>query len=223
MKRTAIPHNMKLSFCSVPFRVIFPLFLLALAGTMKGQKIMPGPADLYHEAGEYIVAGDYNEALPILLNLYERGYSGANVSYKIGECYLNLKGQKTKALPFLKDATQKISETYTGDSLNEDMAPVKSLLYLGVSYRLMYDFDNALVYFNKFLSELDEQDAENRFLALYHINRCSNARELIAAPARFSCDTLPVYINTPFPNFNPVVTANEKECIIWTGSNFTMP
>ena len=34
--------------------------------------------------------------------------------------------------------------------------------------------------------------------------------ELMAAPARFSCDTLPEFINTAYSNFNPVVTTDER-------------
>jgi outer membrane protein OmpA-like peptidoglycan-associated protein len=202
---------MNLPFGNIPLRAMVLLFATGFAGTLNGQKIIPAPEDLYQEASEYIMAGDYQEALPVLLNLKEKGYNGANISFKIGDCYLNLKGQKIKAIPFLKEASQNISKTYSGISLDEGVAPLKSLLYLAISYRLRYDFSNALLYFTAYLDSLDDKDIENRSLVQYHIARCLNAGELIASPARFISDTLPADINTQFSNFNPLVSADEKQ------------
>jgi outer membrane protein OmpA-like peptidoglycan-associated protein len=185
------------------------LFLtVSLPGS--GQKIIPSPADLYTDALEYFFAGDYSEALPVLLTLQEKGHASANISYKIGECYLNMQGQKTKAIPYLKEAVQKISATYSGNSLEEEFAPATSLLYLGIAYRLNNDFNNALACFNNYLNSIDDVDKENKALAEYHIQRCNYAHELMASPARFTADTLSDNINTPESNFSPLVTSDEK-------------
>jgi outer membrane protein OmpA-like peptidoglycan-associated protein/tetratricopeptide (TPR) repeat protein len=186
------------------------MIALMFAGPAYGQ-IVPGPEDLYLEASEYMLAGEYQEALSVLLNLREKGFYGANISYRIGECYLNLKGQKTKAIPHLKEAVQKISGTYSGDSLPENAAPVKSILFLGIAYRINNDFSNALSSFGAYIEALDISDVNNRSLAQYHIERCLNALELIAAPARIRCDTLPDMINSAFSNYNPLVSADEKQ------------
>ncbi len=175
-----------------------------------GQKIVPSPADLYNEVLEYVLAGEYNEALPILKSLEDKGYHTANISYKIGECYLNIPGQKTNAIPYLKDATLKISPKYTGNTLDEEYAPVKSLLYLGIAYRLNNDLSNALACFNSYLNRADDVEIENRALAEYHIERCNNARELIASPAVFTTDTLSGIINSVVSNSNPLLTPDEK-------------
>jgi hypothetical protein len=188
------------------------VFLLVLTACLPGlgQKIVPSPADLYNESLEYIFAGEYNEALPVLKSLEDKGYHTANISYKIGECYLNIPGQKTKAIPYLKDATQKISANYTGNALEEESAPVKSLLYLGIAYRLDNDLNNALACFNSYLSKIDDVETENRALAEYHIERCNNALELIASPAIFTADTLSEIINSVVSNSNPLLTPDEK-------------
>ena len=188
--------------------VIFLLLTASFQGS--GQKIVPSSADLYAEVLEYIFAGDYSEALPVLLTLQERGLGTANISYKIGECYLNIQGQKTKAIPYLKDAVQKISGDYSDSSLEQENAPVKSLLYLGIAYRLNHDFDNAVACFRNYLNAIDEEDQVNRTLAEYHIARCENALVLMASPAIFETDTLPESINSVASNFRPVVTADEK-------------
>jgi outer membrane protein OmpA-like peptidoglycan-associated protein len=191
-------------------QVIITVLILAASFPLSGQKIIPTPDDLYSEAIEYMFSGDYGEALPLLLNLQERGFSSPNVSYKIGECYLNIRGQKTKAIPYLKEAAQKVSGAHTGNSLKEEYAPFKAILYLGIAYRLNNDFDNALQILNSYLNTIDDVDKDNIRLAEYHIERCYYARELIASPAKFSVDTLTNPINTTSSNFNALVTPDEK-------------
>ncbi|HJZ41798.1 MAG TPA: OmpA family protein [Bacteroidales bacterium] len=198
-----------LSDCIITGAFVF-FFILVSSVAVYGQKIAPSPADLYATAEEYMFADDYREALPVLLGLADKGYNSANISYKIGECYLNIPGQKTRALPYLKEAAMKISGEYTGVMIDEPNAPAKALLYLGVAYRLNNDLDNAVSSFTDYLNSLAENDAENRALALYHIDRCLNAHELIAAPAKFSSDTLPEVINSQISNFNPLLTFDEK-------------
>lgn len=188
--------------------IIF-LFLTILL-PLTGQKIVPTPADLYKDAIEFMYSEDYKDALFILLNLQENGYQTPNTSYLIGECYLNIQGQKTRSIPFLKEASQKVSSGYKGNSLEEEYAPVKTLLYLGIAYRLNNDFDNALHFLNTYLNEIDDVEKDERSLAEFHISRCNNALEMIQAPSDFSSTSLPDEINTANSNFNPVVTNDEK-------------
>ena len=82
---------------------VIVLLLLAVLFPLSGQKIVPTPADLYSEAVEFMFSGDYSDALPILLELAgQRGFNSPNISYKIGECYLNSPGSKNKGHSLLK-------------------------------------------------------------------------------------------------------------------------
>ncbi len=190
--------------------VLVLILILTVTYPLRGQKIVPTPEDLYADAGEFMESGDYADALPLFLTLKDRGYATANINYLIGECYLNLPGLKTKAIPFLKEAINNVSARYSGTSLAEEAAPARALLFLGIACRLNYDFDNALMYFNSYMQNLDDTDIENRRMAEYHIERCRNARDLMDAPALYTADTLPLQINTTFSNFNPLVTPDEK-------------
>lgn len=186
------------------------LFSVVAGFPLQGQKIMPTPSELYTDATEFIYSGDYFDALLLLLSLEDRGHKTANVDYLIGECYLNIQGQKTKAIPFLKTSIQNISANHSGTTLQEEYAPVKSLLYLGIAYRLNYEFDKALKCFNDYIRHLDETDRDNLRLAEFHIERCNNARELMESPAKFSADTLDNTINSSASSFNALVTPDEK-------------
>ncbi len=188
--------------------IIF-LFLTILI-PLTGQKIVPTPADLYKDAVEFMYSEDYKDALFILLNLQENGYQTPNTSYLIGTCYLNIQGQKIKSITYLKEASQKVSSGYKGTSLEEENAPFKALLYLGIAYRLNNDFDNALHYLNTYLNTIDDVEKDERSLVEFHISRCNYALEMMQAPSDFSCTTLPDEINTAYSNFNPIVTNDEK-------------
>jgi outer membrane protein OmpA-like peptidoglycan-associated protein len=193
---------------------LYLLCLLIIACfPLSGQQIVPTPDDMYADAGEFMYSGDYRDALEILLTLHARDYQTANINYLIGECYLNIQGQKTKAIRYLKEAIPNISANYSGKNLQEVFAPEKSLLYMGIACRLDYDFDNALHFFNKYILTIDDSDRQNVRSAEYHIERCNNARELMASPAKLSIDTLEINLSNHFFCFNPLVTADEKTIV----------
>jgi outer membrane protein OmpA-like peptidoglycan-associated protein len=176
---------------------------------LHGQKIVPSPADIYDEAVEYMFAGDYSEALPLFLSLDEKGYDNANISYKIGECFLQTEGRKAEALPYLKNAVTSTTSHYT-DSLSEIKAPIKAFFYLGIAFRLNYNFTAATAAFESYLNLLEAADEASRMLVQYHIDRCRNAEEMISAPSGFKCDTLPDVVNTLFSNSRPLVNFHEN-------------
>ena len=197
-----IPH--------LPIRMrALPVFLF-LFFSVEAQKIVPTHEDIYAEAEEYMLAGEYKEALPLYLILYERGYTTANLNYKIGECYLNLPGQKDKAIPYLEKVLSKVSASFSGKDLTEENAPLSAYLYLGIAYRLNYKFDKARETYSSMLTRVDTSDYQTRMLLEYHINRCYNAEELILSPAIVKRDLLPQSINNLYSNTNALVLQNEK-------------
>ena len=188
---------------------ILPVFLFLFL-SVDAQKITPVTREMYSEAEEFMLEGEYKEALPLYINLYEKGFTTANIRFKIGECYLNLPGQKDKALPYLEKAVTKISPSFTGKDLTEENAPLIANLYLGIAYRITYQFEKARSAFRSMLSAVDTSDDQIRMLLEYHIKRCNNAEDLIKSPARVQKDRLPAIINDGFPNSSPLVVNNEK-------------
>jgi len=193
----------------LPLKIkVLPLFAMLFL-TVNAQKIVPTHEDIYAEAEEYILAGEYNEALPLYQSLYEKGFTTANLSYKIGTCYLNLPGHKDKAIPYLEDAVTKGSSSFSGKELTEENAPLSAWLYLGVAYRLIYNFDKARQTFMSMLRQIDTADHQTRMLLEYHINRCYNAEVLIQSPTIVRWDFLPQNINNQFSNVNALTLPNE--------------
>jgi outer membrane protein OmpA-like peptidoglycan-associated protein len=168
----------------------------------------PSDEDIYNEAEEYIFSEEYNEALPLYEKLFEKGYNTPNIKYKIGKCYLNIQGQKLKALPYLKEAVEKVSKKHYKNVLNEPNAPLSSIYFLAVAYRLHNNLDEAIETFNIIKDSLDTDDLENREIIDMQIKRCLNGRELINKPINVKEEKLDDIINSDFSNFNPLVTSD---------------
>ena len=69
MKKTVIWRKMNFAYPNLLMRVIFLFLVILFSGNLLCQKMVPSPQDLFTEANEYMLAGDYQEALPVLLNL----------------------------------------------------------------------------------------------------------------------------------------------------------
>jgi outer membrane protein OmpA-like peptidoglycan-associated protein len=188
---------------------ILPL-LLSLSCLFLSGQFRPSYEDIYNEAEEYLFSDEYREALPLYEMLLEKGYNTSNIKYKIGKCYLNIQGEKLKALPYLKEAAEKASKKNYKNELEETNAPLSSVYFLAVAYRLHNKLDKAIETFNIVKDSLDADDLENREIIDMQIKRCLNAKELISKPVSIKEEKLDEIINTHFSNYNPLITADES-------------
>jgi outer membrane protein OmpA-like peptidoglycan-associated protein len=168
--------------------------------------------DLYQEAGEYILADEYPEALPLYIQLLEKGCNNANIHYKIGQCYLNIPGQKANAIQHLEIAVKRATRNYKGDSPEEDAAPLHACYLLGMAYRINYQLEKSIQTFDLLLDSLNSDPAELIRID-EQIKLCKNAGELIKNEISLKAKRLDDNINTPNSNFNPVV--NQSETILF--------
>ena len=95
------------------------------------------------EVDEYLLTGEFSEALPLLLRLEKSGYRSSNISYKIGECYLNIPGYEKLSIPYLINALKDTALNFNNETSSNDHAPVKAYLVLGDAYRINGNLDEA--------------------------------------------------------------------------------
>ncbi|MGC9470582.1 MAG: OmpA family protein [Bacteroidales bacterium] len=171
--------------------------------------------------GDYfLLYEEYADALPFFLELYEIDPDNANICYRIGMCYINLPGQKEKAIPYLEKAVKNTTTTYREGNHREDRAPLEAYYYLGAAYRIQERFDEACQIFDQYLALIENGDTINRNFILQQINACENAREYMKNPVPFDAANLGPPINDQFPNFKPVTTPDEETLIFVTGLKF---
>ena len=161
------------------------------------------PVELETKAEEYIAEQNYKKALSIYLVLDSIKPKTIRILYKTGICYLNLNETKN-ALVFLKQCI----------GLEEKKIPTLNY-YLGRAYQLSHEMDNAIKYYkaciedakennNKTLQSLSEKAEKN-------ILKCENGKLLMSKPVKLDVVNLGPEINTQYPEYAPVISADETE------------
>ena len=85
--------------------------------------------------------------LPPAISEYPENY---NLSHKIGLCYLNIDGQKDRAIEYLEEAAITATANYREGSLKQKTAPYIAWFDLANAYRINYQFDKAKEAFKKY-------------------------------------------------------------------------
>lgn len=132
-----------------------------------------------------------------------------NIKYKIGTCYLNIPGEKGKAVPYLESAVLHSSYDAKINSFREKRAPLDAYFYLAKAYMINNDLEKALITFNKFktLAQGTKQKGGMKNLAYIdqEIQACNNAISNQETPFRTSKKRLPEFSQGSI-NENPAVS-----------------
>jgi tetratricopeptide (TPR) repeat protein len=166
--------------------------------------------DDFIEAEYFFVSGDYQDALPYYLRLYEKMPENANVAYRIGACYLNIEGKKNLAIDFLGTASKNLSAKVREGTLSQVSAPYDALYDLGCAYLLNYQFDKAKEAFSRYLGTLLPDDHENQDIVRQQIKSCETAKEFISKPVALTEENIGRIFNDEKSNFNPVISGDGK-------------
>jgi outer membrane protein OmpA-like peptidoglycan-associated protein len=148
------------------------------------------------------------------LQVYRRGYeSNANVNYRIGSCYLEIPGQKDKAIEFLEKASLSASTKYKSSSLNEKYAPIDVYLYLGNAYRVNSRLSDAIKTYRKYKELLPADEKALHQYADKQIEACNIAAEFMSNPLDLTFENLGEKINSSSDDYNAVVSGNGSTLI----------
>ena len=162
----------------------------------------------FREAESWILFEDYREALPVYQELLKLYPDNSNFKYRIGQCYLNMPGEKTKAIAYLEEAVNNINPDYREKKFREKGAPYDALYYLANAYRIDLQLGKAIETYRLFMEKLDPKIYDTT-IVLFQIRSCENARVLMASPVFIKEENLGKVINNEHSEFNPVVSADE--------------
>jgi outer membrane protein OmpA-like peptidoglycan-associated protein/tetratricopeptide (TPR) repeat protein len=160
------------------------------------------------EAKNNIEAGDklfeqgsvfYKEAVDPYLLANKFNPNNALLNYKIGKCYL-FSNYKLKSIPFLEKAL----------SLNPNVDPQVHYL-LGKAYHLNMEWDRAISEFKLFQQGLKADEAAELMSDVNrHIEQCLTGKELVKKPISVFIDNVGPEINSEYPDYGPVISADES-------------
>jgi tetratricopeptide (TPR) repeat protein len=187
----------------------FMIAALCLVFPVKGQTLGRNDA-LKSDADYYLMEKDFDKAQDIYLNILKSEPDNAAIKYRLGICYLNSADEKAKAITYLEDAAQKVSEKYNESSFKETNAPVDALFLLGSAYRINNQLDKAEDAYIKYKQYLNPNDAYDLEVVDQYLKSCNVARDLETKPVNLTVENIGNKINTPVANFNAVVSGDGK-------------
>ncbi len=167
----------------------------------------------FTEGNFLILEGNYTQALKNFLSAYLIDSTNTNINYKIGYCYLKTVTEKNKSLYYLKKSVVKTTKKYTDVEPSEKKAPVNAFYYYGQALHFNYKFDEAIDNYEKFKSYLGPKQADLITEVNRQIEISKNAKVLVSAPINVILQNLGDSINTAYPEYSPVMSADERTLI----------
>jgi outer membrane protein OmpA-like peptidoglycan-associated protein len=170
---------------------------------------------LYFSDAEFFLAEEeYVDALYDYLELYNNGFeNNANINYRIGICYLNIPGQKDKAIPFLEKAIKNTKLNNRESVFREKKAPLDAYLYLGNAYRVNNNLNKAIESYNKYKELLPSTDRVNIEYVDKQIDACNVALEYLENPIDIQKTNLGELINNNASNYKAVISGDGNTLI----------
>jgi hypothetical protein len=176
--------------------------------------------DTFLESEYFFMKGDFADALPGYILIYDQMPENANMAYMIGVCYLNINGKKNIAPSYLESAARKVSSRHKEGTVSQLTAPYDAIYQLGVAYRINYQFDKAKDAFKRFRETLLRDDTDNLNFLNHEITTCDNAKRIIEKPVEFSVENMGPVFNDGKDNFNPLISGDGKSFIFMSSLKF---
>lgn len=164
----------------------------------------------YKKAMDSIKKGDaycakgphyFRFAISYYLSAEKFNPDNAMLNYKIGKCMI-YSTQKMKAAKYLEKAI----------ALNP-MITADVHYFLARAYHLNMDWDKAKQEYNTYLQTLTPDKSGVIAEVRRKIQECDNGKQLCQAPIRVFIDNLGSTINTKYPEYHPLISADESKII----------
>ncbi|HYX07300.1 MAG TPA: OmpA family protein [Bacteroidales bacterium] len=189
---------------------LFIIFTTIITLNIKGQ-FSYIPEEMFADANDFIVSEEYREALALFQRLQADGYDNPNITYLEAICFLHIPGQQERAVASFEEAVNHIVSDYKQNDIKETGVPNVAKFYLGVAYRLDERISEALDIFDQLKNKWPAGDNLMHQKINREINICKTARKMIEHPVLCNFKNAGALVNTPYNNFNPVTTPDEKE------------
>jgi tetratricopeptide (TPR) repeat protein len=198
-------------------------FLLIIAfilgTTIVNAQLPSGSYSSYFKEGSFLMLEEnFDLALKNFLEAYKLDSSSANINFNVGYCYLHSATKKALAERYLAKAVTDISKNYRSDDPSEKSASPLALFDYGKALHINYKFDEAIAQYDNFVKNY-VKDKGNKEEVEYYKMQSVYAKELVAAPINVTVQNMGDSINSEYPDFSPVMSADERMMIYTTRRN----
>ena len=185
-------------------RSILIVFCIVYAyGNLFAQKSKENLAELQEYAEFYMEDEDYTNALPILKSLDSLDAKNPMHAYQLGICYIKT-GRHLKSYSYFEKA-EKLK-------FNDP----KLHFYLGQTNQLKHRFDKAILHYQHYLKAIPSTEYEFEkinFETSNFINQCNTGKQFLNIPLAIKIENIGKVVNTPYPEYVPLVSADENTLI----------
>jgi len=192
------------------FHLRLQLFTLIIFSAAASSQTSSEVKEMFTQAQSYYLYEEYELANPIYLTIAAYDPDNYNILYKIGNCYLNIPDEKTKAIDFLEKAVRNSSFDSKPDQLKEKRAPLDAYFYLAKAYMISNELEkalNTLQTFKKLTQETKQKGGmENLDFIDQQILACNNAIKFKESPVKIDKVKLPSDFSLGSINDNPAVS-----------------
>lgn len=189
------------------------LFALIIALLLSTQCISAQTDDttvskLFNSAVSYSEVGDFERAIPLFKKVAEKEPENINVLYNLGHCYLNAKGGHDSALVYFTKAIDILKPENNNKELGIDLH-----LSMAKSMQMLYQYNEALVVYQKMLGFVDESQTELRTMIDREITICNNGISFMKNPVKLEVQNFGATVNSSYDDHSPLVSADESVVI----------
>jgi tetratricopeptide (TPR) repeat protein len=185
------------------------ILLLPIVSFVSGQT-MAETRESFEEGKFFFARGDYQEAAYYFRKVVDSNPDNAHFNFLLGECYMNIPGEETLAVPHFLKATKKTTakNKYRAKDFEESSAPLHAWFYLGNVYRIANRLEDALMAYDTFVRSPFYYGNYNVNIVENEIKSCERAKIILDRPVEFVELALDTMINTSASEIYPVVSAD---------------
>ena len=144
-------------------------------------------------------AEEYRTAAPLWRTVLESDPENLNANFQLGICYLRI-GRGGDAYSHLIKAKE---------GYGADMDPRINLL-IGESLHMAAKWDDAITSYSSYLDALPKSGEAERPEIIKYIAECQRGKIYAANPTKAQIDNLGKIVNSRFPEYTPVITADNS-------------
>jgi tetratricopeptide (TPR) repeat protein len=197
--------------------LLFLLFGILLTSQAEAQiysQLYTGKQEMFLEAESFHLFEEFNEALPLYLELLKDDPDNAFLNYRAGTSYLGIPGEKERAIDYLEKAIENLDDRERRPTFRTTKAPPDAVFFLANAYHLNYEFEKSLEFYYQFRETMD-RSTYNIDVVNEHIQAVLNTMESMNDKVFFLEENLGERINTRFSETNPVVSG-DKNVLVFT-------
>lgn len=192
------------------FQPRLQLLTLIIFSTFASAQTSREVKDMFVQAQSHYLYGEFELANPIYLTIAAFEPDNFNIMFKIGDCYLNISDEKSKAIEYLEKAVTNASYDANPDQLKEKRAPLEAYFSLARAYMINNELEKALktlLTFRKLAGEAEKKGGmKNLEFAGQQIQACKNAITYQTNPVKIDKIKLPPEFSQGSVNDNPAVS-----------------